>query len=71
MRSTHPKNEEFQTITSEKYNSESLNLLSSILKEILVAFHAYFKKEFGQILWPILDTFSSLACSSSDASLSR
>ena len=49
MRSTHPKNEEFQTITSEKYNSESLNSLSSILYEILVTFPAYFKKEFGQV----------------------
>ena len=57
MRSTHPKNEEFQTITSEKYNSESLNSLSSILKEILVAFHAYFKKEFGQIYGRFLTLF--------------
>ena len=45
MRSTNPKNEEFETITKEKKNnSESLNSLSFMFEEILVTFHAYVKK---------------------------
>ena len=31
MRSTNPKNEEFETITYDKYKNKSLNSLSSVV----------------------------------------
>ena len=40
MRSTNPNNaEEFETIIWEKYHSEGLNSLYSLVLEILATFH--------------------------------